>query len=159
MTKRLDITENEAGLRADRAVAALYPQFARSAVHKLFETSNILMDGQALKAGYKVRDGDKIFIEDDMLIADPDDLELPIIYEDDDVIVLTKPVGILSHSRGSFNPEATVASWLRHRTSQLIAGGGNRAGIVHRLDRATSGVMVCAKNEHSQELITSNFIF
>src|SRR5688572_7220729 len=138
MTKRLEITEEEHGQRADVVVARLYPQYARSAVHKLFETDNVIMDGQPLKAGYKVRTGEAVFIEDDMLVAEPDDIELPVLYEDDNVIVVNKPEGILSHNRGSFSPEATVASWLRKRTHQLIAPegvAGNRAGIVHRLDR------------------------
>lgn len=157
MTKRIDISLDDAGQRADRVVAASYPQYARSAVHKLFENGDVLMDGQAVKAGYKVRDGDNLFIEDAMLVDEPDPIELPVIYEDDDVIVINKPAGVLSHSKGSFNPEGTVASWLRQRTQTLMQGGGNRAGIVHRLDRGTSGVMVCAKHDTAQSWLQKQF--
>jgi 23S rRNA pseudouridine1911/1915/1917 synthase len=81
-------------------------------------------------------------------------INLPIIYEDDDCIVIDKPLGVLSHSKGAFNPEATVASWL----SQYLNGiSGERAGIVHRLDRLTSGVMVCAKNDRSQAWLQKQF--
>lgn len=70
------------------------------------------------------------------------EIELPVIYEDKTCVVINKPAGLLSHSKGAFNPEASVATWLRSRLKDM---DGERAGIVHRLDRATSGVMICAK--------------
>jgi 23S rRNA pseudouridine1911/1915/1917 synthase len=70
-------------------------------------------------------------------------IDLPVLYEDDDCVVINKPIGVLSHSKGAFNPEATVATWLLSRLRDGLSG--ERAGIVHRLDRATSGVMIAAK--------------
>jgi 23S rRNA pseudouridine1911/1915/1917 synthase len=85
------------------------------------------------------------------------------LYEDDDCVVINKPVGALTHSKGAFNPEATVASWLRKRIASgaweaTTDGAGNaRAGIVHRLDRATSGVMICAKTPEALSKLQKQF--
>ena len=69
-------------------------------------------------------------------------------------MVINKPAGILSHSKGDYNPEATVASWLSNRLDGL---SGDRAGVIHRLDRATSGVMICAKNPLSSAWLQNQF--
>ena len=82
------------------------------------------------------------------------DIELPIVYEDDDCVVINKPTGLLAHSKGAFNPEATVASWLRSHVQGLE---GERAGIVHRLDRATSGVMIMAKTPEALSWLQKQF--
>ena len=73
-------------------------------------------------------------------------MNLPVIYEDNDVVVIDKPAGVLTHSKGALNFEATVASFIKDKiTDEELTG--NRAGIVHRLDRATSGVIIAAKNQ------------
>ncbi len=82
------------------------------------------------------------------------EIDLPVIYEDDDCVVINKPPGVLSHSKGAFNPEATVATWLAGRVKGLE---GERAGIVHRLDRATSGVMICAKTPEALAWLQKQF--
>jgi 23S rRNA pseudouridine1911/1915/1917 synthase len=81
-------------------------------------------------------------------------IDIAIIYEDDQVIVIDKPVGLLSHSKGAFNPEATVATWL---ASKLGIGPSDREGIVHRLDRGTSGVMIVAKNDETRQWLQKQF--
>ena len=73
-------------------------------------------------------------------------LELEVLHEDSDCVVINKPLGVLVHSKGAYNPEQTVATWLRGRKDFTFTGENDRGGIVHRLDRATSGVMICAKN-------------
>jgi 23S rRNA pseudouridine1911/1915/1917 synthase len=82
------------------------------------------------------------------------DIDLEVLYEDDDCVVINKPAGILTHSKGLFNPEPTVSTWLR---SRLTAMSGERAGIVHRLDRATSGVMICAKTPEALQWLQKQF--
>lgn len=78
-------------------------------------------------------------------------INIPILYEDKDCVVINKPRGVLTHSKGIFNPEASVATWLAQRPDFAFTAVGAaenpRAGIVHRLDRATSGVMIAAKNQ------------
>ena len=116
-----------------------YPQFARSALAKLFTADMVQINGVPEKAGYKLREGEKMTVDDSWLVeTEVEDITLPIIYEDDDVLVIDKPAGVLSHSRGGLTREASVASFLRKHIDGL--GTGDRAGIVHRLDRVTSGV-------------------
>jgi 23S rRNA pseudouridine1911/1915/1917 synthase len=131
--------------RLDQYVAEQLPTISRASAAKLIADAKVSVNAKPVtKAGYKIRFGDQIDIDYDPTAAlQVPDIELPILYEDDDCIVTTKPRGVLTHSKGAFNPEATVASWLSSRTASLT---GERAGIVHRLDRATSGVIICAKN-------------
>jgi 23S rRNA pseudouridine1911/1915/1917 synthase len=147
--------------RLDMRLIAMYPDLTRSVSSRLIEQGKVSVNGKVIeKAGYKLKPGDEIVAEYnyELMTAIPS-IELPILYEDDDCVVIEKPVGVLSHSKGEFNPEATVASWLaehlvkKGKTPNWILeqdvekGSPNnpRAGIVHRLDRATSGVMICAK--------------
>ncbi len=147
--------------RLDMRVIAMYPDLTRTVAARLIEQGKVTVNGKIIqKAGYKLKPGDDIVAEYnyELMTAIPS-IELPIIYEDDDCVVIVKPVGVLSHSKGEFNPEATVGSWLaeylvkKGKTPLWILeqdverGSPNnpRAGIVHRLDRATSGVMICAK--------------
>ncbi len=147
--------------RLDMRVIAMYPDLTRTVASRLIEQGKVTVNGKIIqKAGYKLKPGDDIVAEYnyELMTAIPS-IELPIIYEDNDCVVIVKPVGVLSHSKGEFNPEATVASWLaeylvkKGKTPLWILeqdverGSPNnpRAGIVHRLDRATSGVMICAK--------------
>ena len=108
------------------------------------------------KAGYKLRESDKVTVDyDTSQLEQIPDIDLPVLYEDDDCVVINKPVGVLSHSKGAFNPEATVATWLRSRLKDGL--GGERGGIVHRLDRATSGVMICAKTPDALSWLQKQF--
>lgn len=81
-------------------------------------------------------------------------MDLPVLYEDDDCVVINKPAGILTHTQGAHNPEATVATFLRDKVNGL---DGERAGIVHRLDRATSGVIIGAKNQAALSWLQKQF--
>jgi 23S rRNA pseudouridine1911/1915/1917 synthase len=136
--------ENSAGMRLDVFVYSKLPELIRAFVGKLIEQGKVTVNGSTVtKTGYKVRAGDKIIVDYDLSeLEQIPAIELPIIYEDETCVVINKPVGVLAHSKGDFNPEATVASWLGSRVKGMK---GDRAGIVHRLDRATSGVMICAK--------------
>lgn len=130
--------------RLDQKVVELIPDLSRGFAARLVEDGKVAVNGSVqTKAGYKLREGDVVTVDYDISqLAQIPDIDLPVLYEDEDCVVINKPVGVLSHSKGSFNPEATVATWLRSRLKGL---GGERGGIVHRLDRATSGVMICAK--------------
>lgn len=132
------------GLRADVFVASKYPQFSRSSLERLFDEGLVKNNLQAAKPASKIRTGDKIIVDETLLRQEPPKIDLPIIYEDEDVIVINKPAGILTHSKGALNLEPSVASFIRSKiTDRSLAG--NRAGVVHRLDRATSGVIITAK--------------
>ncbi len=157
MTKEI-LTEFEVGERLDKAVAVAYPEYSRSALEKLIESGDILVNNQPAKAKYKLKESDKISIDFTSLNAPIKNIELPIIYEDDTVVVINKPTGVLTHSKGAFNDEPTVASFVLPKlTGTKEWKSTNRAGIVHRLDRATSGVIICAKNKLTQDYLQGQF--
>lgn len=133
------------GGRLDQYVLLRMPRLSRSFAAKLIIDGKVLVNGKTSKPGYKVHIDDAITIDyNDSILDTIEPIELPILYEDDDCVVINKPAGILTHSRGGFSTEGTVASWLRSRLHGEL--GGDRGGIVHRLDRATSGVLICAKH-------------
>ncbi len=142
--------------RLDQYVVRQMPAFSRSFATRIIEEGSVEVNGEPqLKAGYKVRPADRIKITyDEAAQAAIPEIELPVLYEDDDCVVINKPVGLLTHSKGTFNPEATVSTWLR---SRMKAMSGERAGIVHRLDRATSGVMICAKTPEALGWLQKQF--
>ena len=141
--------------RLDQYVVGQIPGLSRSAAIKLIERGDVIVNGKAApKASYKVKPSDKIAVAYDQSAQTIPDIDLPVIYEDDDCAVINKPAGVLTHSKGAFNPEATVATWLSGQTNGM---DGERAGIVHRLDRATSGVMICAKTPEALAWLQKQF--
>lgn len=149
------VPSSAVGLRADIFLAGKYPDFTRSSLERLFEQANISIDGQAIKPSHKMKRSDKISVDEAILRQEPEQISLPIVYEDDDVIVIDKPEGVLSHSKGVMNEESTVASFIKPNLSSELTG--NRAGIVHRLDRATSGLIIVAKNQAAQKRLQMQF--
>lgn len=142
--------------RLDIYVTNVLTPISRAGASKIIEMGKVLVNGQAeRKSGFMLKLTDKVVIN-----YDPDELikieniDLPVIYEDDTAVVINKPVGLLSHSKGAFNPEATVATWLAMRAKNMT---GDRAGIVHRLDRLTSGVMICAKTDEALKFFQKQF--
>lgn len=148
------ITEEDGVVRVDKFLAHLYPEYSRAAITKLFDLKLIKLKGESIQPGHKLRPGTTFEYDLGPLQAVPEVIPLPILYEDDNVIVVNKPAGIISHARGKFWQEASVASFIRDRISGM---DGERGGIVHRLDRATSGVMICAKNEATLSYLQKQF--
>lgn len=149
-----EITEEHGVVRVDKHLANLFPEYSRSALAKLFTIKLIKFKGEPIEPGYKLRPGAVVEYDLGPLQEKPEVIPLPIIYENDDVLVVDKPAGIISHARGKFWQEASVASFIRDRISGM---SGERGGIVHRLDRATSGVMICAKNEATLKFLQKQF--
>ncbi len=148
--------EADAGLRADVFISRQYPDFSRSSLDGLFDNELVLVNKKPIKNAHKVRADDKFTVDDRLLYRKPAAISLPIIYEDDDVIVIDKPAGVLTHAKGALNDEATVASFIAPRLAKNMPKN-NRAGIVHRLDRATSGVIITAKTEPAQKWLQKQF--
>ncbi len=142
--------------RLDQRVVEQMPTLTRSFGTKLITEGKVKVNGVVVtKAGYKMRPDDAVEIDhDEQAFARIPHIDLITLYEDDDCAVIIKPEGLLSHSKGAFNPEATVATWLRGRLRSMT---GERAGIVHRLDRATSGVMICAKTPEAHIWLQKQF--
>jgi 23S rRNA pseudouridine1911/1915/1917 synthase len=153
MKKRID--SEHARKRLDQYVAEQLPSLSRAYIKKLIEQDLILANGEEGKPGYKLREGDTVTINYSEVSADKvDDIDLPVLYEDADCVVINKPAGILTHALGKHGTEASVASFLRSKVSGLE---GDRAGIVHRLDRATSGVICGAKNQAALSWLQKQF--
>ncbi len=142
--------------RLDQKVIELFPDLPRSYAVRLIEEGKVSVNGDVIeKAGYKLRGANEVAVDyDPKQLDEIADIDLEILYEDDDCIVVNKPEGVLTHSKGAFNPEATVASFLRKRIKDFP---GERAGIVHRLDRATSGVIICAKTPEALSWLQKQF--
>ncbi|HEX5456336.1 MAG TPA: RluA family pseudouridine synthase [Candidatus Saccharimonadales bacterium] len=128
---------------------------SRSMALSLVEGGAVKVDGKTkTKPSQKFDLNSKLDI--DMPKHKPSPLKLEVIYEDDDCVVINKPAGVLVHSKGAFNIESTVASWLLPKVKGFDKNN-NRAGIVHRLDRGTSGVMLCAKNPEALSFFQKQF--
>lgn len=148
------ITGSHHGQRADVFLATQFPEFTRSALSHLFD-GRVRVGGKKVKAGYKLRTNEILQVDNSSLDIKIPDIELPIMFEDEDVIVINKPAGVLTHAKGGINQEATVASFIAQKINFEIIN--NKSGIVHRLDRATSGVIICAKNIKSQLWLQKQF--
>lgn len=149
------VTEDKHGYRLDVFVAELLPRLSRAFVQKLCEQGDVHVNGEPTKSGHKVRAGETITIDYDESELDAvPTIDLPIIYEDKDCVVVNKPAGVLTHAQGALSAEATVASFLRGKVQGM---DGERAGIVHRLDRATSGVIIGAKNQAALSALQKQF--
>ncbi|MEI6237783.1 MAG: RluA family pseudouridine synthase [Candidatus Saccharibacteria bacterium] len=155
MSKKTIANKSESPVRADVLIANAYPEYSRSALSKLFIQDSITLEKMPIKAGYKVRPEGKIMADISNLQRVEEIIELPIIFEDKNVIVIDKPIGVISHARGKYWDEASVASFVRSKVANNMEG--ERAGIVHRLDRATSGVMICAKNSETLSFLQKQF--
>lgn len=139
------------GLRFDQALAKMLPEFSRSRLQNWISSGKILLDGKPAAIRQKVWGGEKVEVEPE---ADPsdnafqaEDIPLAVLYEDESILVIDKPAGLVVHP-GSGNWEGTMLNALLHHCPQLA--GIPRAGIVHRLDKETSGLLVVAKTLAAQ---------
>jgi 23S rRNA pseudouridine1911/1915/1917 synthase len=142
-------------MRLDVYVAKNWPQHSRSTWQKLIETGHVRVNGELqTSVKFDVDESDQVDVEQPERL-DHSRETLPVIYEDDNVIVINKPVGVLTHSKGALNDEFTVAEYVRPKTTYQASS--NRPGIIHRLDRATSGVILCVKNDETASYIAKQF--
>ncbi len=147
---------NEA-IRLDTRVSQELDDKSRSYANKLIKLGNVKVNGVAvLKPSYMVSENDILDIADQVVAQESANFDVEVLYEDDDTLVLNKPVGMLTHSKGAFYPEQTIASYIQPKLSKKFAGT-NRDGIVHRLDRATSGVILCAKTPDAEKWYKAQF--
>jgi 23S rRNA pseudouridine1911/1915/1917 synthase len=138
------VGQADAGKRTDVFVAENFPDFSRSSLKSLFGQKLVKVNSKTEEPGDKLKKGDLVSVDVSTLNHNPQELDLPVIYEDNDVIVVDKPSGVLTHSKGALNTEATFASFLKPRITDNSLTG-NRAGVAHRLDRLTSGVIIGAR--------------
>lgn len=155
-----EVTPEEAGERLDRFVAARCEEISRSRAQELIEAGLVHVDGRESKASHKVRRGEMVRAEvrpRPAPAAEPEEIPLDVIYEDQDVIVIDKPAGMTVHA-GAGVASGTLVNALLGRGQQLSRGGDVlRPGIVHRLDKETSGAIVAAKNDAAHAKLSEAF--
>jgi len=152
----INYTSTTNNQRLDQFLSNQYTELSRSYLSNQIDQQLIKVNNKTVKPSYLLKDRDQIIIDDQVVINnDPPKIELPIIYEDEFCIVIDKPSGIITHSKGNFTSEASVASFVRNKVANELEG--NRAGIVHRLDRGTSGVMIVAKTLFAQQYLQRQF--
>lgn len=147
----LTIPAELAGMRLDRALAQLLPEHSRSRIRTWIDAGRVLLAGELAEASRKVGGGEQVLLhplsDPDVLSFAPQALPLTIVHEDEAILVIDKPAGLVVHP-GSGNRDGTLANALLHHAPQLASVA--RAGIVHRLDKDTSGLLVVAKTAIAQ---------
>jgi 23S rRNA pseudouridine1911/1915/1917 synthase len=150
MKESLTITVQDPGDRIDRYLANALPELSRSRVAMLLKTGHVTVNGTVPKASYRVSAGDTISVVVpalESIEAQPEPIPLSIVFEDRDLIVLDKPAGIVVHPSPGHASGTLVNALLAHCPDLTGVGGKLRPGIVHRLDKDTSGLLVVAKND------------
>jgi 23S rRNA pseudouridine1911/1915/1917 synthase len=146
-------------IRLDKYLTQVLPQFSRAYLQRLIEQGYVLVNGQKAKASQKLNKVDRITVELPSLptapVAEP--IPLTIIYEDDDVLVMDKPAGLTVHPAPGHPSHTLVNAVLAHCPGLAMGNEPMRPGLVHRLDKDTSGLMVIAKNDFAREYLAAQF--
>jgi 23S rRNA pseudouridine1911/1915/1917 synthase len=148
------------GKRVDAYLSSRYQDYSRSVIQKVIDAGAVLINGQPTKASYKVREGDLICVWLPELADDapmPEDIPLTIAYEDEAFVVVNKPPGLVTHpAKGHWS--GTLVNALQFHFDKLsTVGGAERPGIVHRLDRDTSGLLIVAKDDRAHAALAKQF--
>ena len=155
-----EVPDELAGKRADIVLAHFLSDHTRSQIKKLIDDHNVLVNGQPIKPSKKFDGGEVISVnlpEPVSIDAEPEDIELDIIHEDSSIVVVDKPAGMVVHP-GAGVSSGTLVNALLYKCKDLSGIGGKiRPGIVHRLDKDTSGVIVAAKNDQAHNSLVNQF--
>lgn len=158
-TVNFTVDEADAGVRLDAYLAAQIGDWSRARLQRLIESGDVLVNSKVPKASYKVVANDEIEVELAPPPAGnfaPENIPLEIVFEDDQVIVINKPAGLVVHPAAGIQ-SGTLANALAYHFQQLSNAGSIRPGIVHRLDKDTSGLLVAAKTESAHENLSDQF--
>jgi len=160
ITAEFRATLPDAGARLDQFLAAQGTALSRSRLQDLIKAGHVTLNGRATKASTRLRAGDTISLAEPPPVATDtlaEDIALDVLFEDDDLIVLNKPPGMVVHPAAG-NWQGTVVNALLHHCPALSGiGGEQRPGIVHRLDKETSGCLVAAKNDAAHQSLARQF--
>ena len=155
----LKTTEEARGKRLDAYLADTLEELTRSAAANLIEAGAVLVDGKAAAKSYKIMGGETVEVtlpEPEPIDAAAQNIPLDVVYEDGDVIVVNKPSGMVVHPAPG-HPDGTLVNALLYHCGESLSGigGALRPGIVHRIDRDTSGLIIAAKNDAAHQSLTS----
>src|SRR6201992_4247323 len=156
------VAGDEGTARLDRVLAVRQPELSRSRLKALILAGSVSLKGAAIRdPAYHVAQGDTITIDvPEAAPAEPagEDIALDIVFEDDDIIVIDKPKGLVVHPAAGHEPGTLVNALIAHCGATLSGiGGVRRPGIVHRLDKDTTGLMVVAKNDRAHQSLAAQF--
>ncbi len=156
----LIVSEDDAKLRLDQLLARRLPQYSRSRLQQLIRSGFVRLNDASTRPRQIVRAGDKIDVREppvEQIEIQPQRIPLDILFEDDDLIVINKPAGLTVHPGAGQREQTLVNALLSHCTTLSGIGGKERPGIVHRLDRETSGCLVVAKNDLAHRELSRQF--
>ncbi|MEY8385834.1 RluA family pseudouridine synthase [Oscillospiraceae bacterium 38-13] len=158
-TRILQAAASDAGLRVDAWAAERLEGFTRSAVQRLLEEGRVTLEGRPLAKNYRLTGRETLAVSlpvPEPLDAVPQDIPLEVVYEDGDVIVVNKPKGLVVHPAPG-HPDGTLVNALLHHCGGSLSGVGGalRPGIVHRIDRDTSGLIIAAKNDLAHQALSA----
>jgi 23S rRNA pseudouridine1911/1915/1917 synthase len=156
----LFVDTSDAGKRLDVLIAAKVSDYSRSHIAGLIVNGKIQVDGVVKKPGYRVNAGDEIQVVlplPESVSFDPEPIEIDIIYEDEDLIIIDKPAGFVVHPAPGHHTGTLVHALLYRYPALSTLGEDFRSGIVHRLDKNTSGLLIVAKNPSAHEKLTAQF--
>lgn len=151
----MELIIKESGIRLDKALADL-TELSRSLANEAIKNGNILVNGKAVKAKYSVKEGDLVTYdlpEPEVLEYEAEDIPLDIVYEDDDVAVVNKPQGMVVHPSVGHTSGTLVNALMYHIHDLSSINGVVRPGIVHRIDKDTSGLLMIAKNDRAHQAL------
>lgn len=158
MNKTLVVQSQQEGMRLDVFLTESL-DFSRSKINKEIKNKKILVNNNEVKSGYLIRENDeiKINIEDEEINLAPQNIKFKILYEDDYLMVISKPVGIVVHPGAGVYSETLVNGLIHHDENIKNIGEEDRPGIVHRLDKDTSGLMIVAKDNLAYKKLVEMF--
>ncbi len=155
----MQLIVDEENVRIDKYLSTKV-DYSRELITKMLNDGYVLVNGKIVKPSYKTKLNDTVDIDESYKVQSdvtPEDMPLNIVYEDDDIMVIDKPSGLVVHP-GSGNFEHTLVNALKYHTDKLSdVGGSERVGIVHRLDKDTSGLMLVAKSNKAHEILADDF--
>lgn len=159
--REIEVPAAAAGERLDKHLASALPDLSRSHLARLVSEGHVLLDGATAKASTRLRGGERISVE----VPEPEDrglvpqaLDLSIVFEDEDLLVIDKPPGLVVHPGAGVKQGTLVHALLHHCGPGLLSvGGPGRPGIVHRLDKGTSGILVAAKTPEAYRTLSAQF--
>jgi len=152
------IVKEETNIRIDKFINSLEKEMSRTSIQRLIDNGNILVNGKKVRTSYKVLENDVITIEEkepEEINLKPESIPLDIIYEDKDILIINKPKGMVVHP-GNGNPNGTLVNAVMTICHDSLSGIGGkiRPGIVHRIDKDTSGLVIVAKNDKAHICIS-----
>ena len=160
MPHTITVSDDSEGVRLDRFLVSILPEHSRSQIQRLIKDGHILVAGREARSNQPVKTGQDITVdvpEPVDPVPQPEALPLPILYQDSDLIVIDKPAGMVVHPAAGHASGTLVNALLHHVDDLSGIGGEKRPGIVHRLDRGTSGLMVVAKHDAAHEELGRQF--